>query len=64
MLMPGVVTATSMPQGKLAAGMQITRDDLAPFRAKMEPAYKRIAAYSGEENVKKFRTMVETARTG
>jgi hypothetical protein len=43
--------------------MQITRPDLAPFRAKMEPAYKRIAAYAGEDNVKKFRTMVEAART-
>lgn len=34
-----------------AAGMQITRPDLTPFRAKMDPAYKRIAAYAGEENV-------------
>jgi len=25
------------------AGMLLTRPDLAPFRAKMEPAYKRIA---------------------
>ncbi len=41
------------------AGMQITRPDLAPFRAQMEPAYKRIAAYAGEENVKKFRQLVE-----
>jgi tripartite ATP-independent transporter DctP family solute receptor len=48
---------------KLAtAGMQITRPDLAPFRAKMEPAYKRIAAYAGEANVKKFQEMVEAAR--
>jgi len=45
-----------------AAGMQVTRPDLAPFRAKMDPAYKRIAAYAGEENVKKFRTMVEQMR--
>ena len=45
-----------------AAGMQITRPDLAPFRARMEPAYKRIAAYAGEGNVKKFRDMVEAAR--
>ena len=41
--------------------MQITRRDLAPFRAEMEPAYKRSAAYAGEDNVKKFRTMVEAA---
>jgi tripartite ATP-independent transporter DctP family solute receptor len=47
-----------------AAGMQITRPDLAPFRAKMEPAYKRIAAYAGEDNVKNFRAMVEAARRG
>jgi tripartite ATP-independent transporter DctP family solute receptor len=46
-----------------AAGMQITRPELAPFRAKMEPAYKRIAAYAGEDNVKKFRAMVEASRT-
>jgi TRAP-type C4-dicarboxylate transport system substrate-binding protein len=45
-----------------AAGMQITRADLAPFRAKMDPAYKRIAASAGEDNVKKFRDMVELAR--
>jgi tripartite ATP-independent transporter DctP family solute receptor len=45
-----------------AAGMQITRPDLAPFRAKAEPAYKRIAAYAGEANVKKFIEMVEQNR--
>ncbi len=44
------------------AGMQITRPDLAPFRAQMEPAYKRIATYAGEENVKKFRQLVEQGR--
>jgi len=49
--------------GKLGvAGMQITKPDLAPFRAKMDPAYKRIADYAGEENVKKFRDMVEAMR--
>jgi tripartite ATP-independent transporter DctP family solute receptor len=45
-----------------AAGMQVTRPDLPPFRALMEPAYKRIAAYAGEDNVAKFREMVEQAR--
>jgi tripartite ATP-independent transporter DctP family solute receptor len=45
-----------------AAGMAVTRPDLAPFRAKMEPAYKRIADYAGEANVKKFRDMVEQGR--
>ena len=44
------------------AGMLVTRPDLAPFRAKMDPAYKRIAAYAGEDNVKKFRDMVDQAR--
>jgi TRAP-type transport system periplasmic protein len=47
-----------------AAGMQVTRPDLAPFRALMEPAYARIAAYAGAENVKKFRDMVEQSRGG
>jgi TRAP-type transport system periplasmic protein len=42
--------------------MLVTRPDLAPFRAKMDPAYKRIAAYAGEDNVKRFRAMVEQAR--
>jgi hypothetical protein len=28
----------------------------------MGPAYQRIAAYAGEDNVKKFRDMVEAAR--
>ncbi|HXW23957.1 MAG TPA: TRAP transporter substrate-binding protein [Xanthobacteraceae bacterium] len=45
-----------------AAGMQVTRPDLVPFRAKMDPAYKRIGDYAGEANVKKFREMVEAAR--
>ncbi|MBV9244263.1 MAG: TRAP transporter substrate-binding protein [Methylobacteriaceae bacterium] len=44
------------------AGMTVTRPDLAPFRALMEPAYKRIADYAGAENVKKFRDIVEQAR--
>jgi hypothetical protein len=44
--------------------MQLTRPDLAPFRAKMDPAYKRIADYAGEENVKKFRAMVDSLRQG
>jgi hypothetical protein len=30
----------------------------------MEPAYKRVAAFAGEENVKKFRQMVDQARKG
>jgi TRAP-type transport system periplasmic protein len=45
-----------------AAGMQVTRPDLAPFRARMEGAYKRIADYAGEANVKKFRELVDQSR--
>jgi TRAP-type transport system periplasmic protein len=45
-----------------AAGLAVTWPDLAPFRAKMEPAYKRIAAYAGEANVKKFMDLVEQRR--
>ncbi|HUN52572.1 MAG TPA: TRAP transporter substrate-binding protein [Candidatus Sulfotelmatobacter sp.] len=45
-----------------AGGMQITRPNLAPFRAHMEPAYQRIEAYAGAENVKRFRDMVEKYR--
>ena len=37
-----------------AAGIQVTRPDLAPFRALMGPAYTRIAAYAGEANVERF----------
>jgi TRAP-type transport system periplasmic protein len=43
-------------------GMQITRPDLAPFRARMDPAYKRIADHAGEDNVRKFREIVEKNR--
>jgi TRAP-type transport system periplasmic protein len=46
------------------AGMQVTRPDLAPFRAKMEPAYKRIADYAGEGNVQKFREIVDKYHKG
>ena len=46
-----------------AAGMAVTRPDLAPFRAMMGPAYERIAAYAGADNVKKFREMADQGRT-
>jgi TRAP-type transport system periplasmic protein len=45
-----------------AAGVQVTRPNLAPFRARMEPAFKRIADHAGEANVKKFRDLVEQGR--
>jgi tripartite ATP-independent transporter DctP family solute receptor len=47
-----------------AAGMAVTRPDLAPFRALMGPAYERIAAYAGADNVKKFQEMADQGRTG
>lgn len=42
--------------------MLVTRPDLAPFRALMGPAYDRIAAYAGADNVKKFKEMAEAGR--
>jgi tripartite ATP-independent transporter DctP family solute receptor len=45
-------------------GMAVTKPDPGPFRAKMEPAYKKIAAYAGEEAVQKFQAMVEQGRKG
>jgi TRAP-type transport system periplasmic protein len=47
-----------------AAGMQVTRPNLAPFRALMGPAAARIAAYAGADNVKKFQDMAEQGRGG
>jgi TRAP-type transport system periplasmic protein len=47
-----------------AAGMLVTRPDLAPFRALMGPAYDRIANYAGADNVKKFQQMANQGRTG
>lgn len=45
-----------------AAGMQVTRPDPKAFRAQMEPAYRKIGGYAGEENVKRFLKMVDDAR--
>jgi tripartite ATP-independent transporter DctP family solute receptor len=45
-----------------AAGVQVTKPDLAPFRAKMGPALKRISDYAGEANVKKVLDMAEQTR--
>lgn len=39
--------------------MQVTKPDLAPFRARMDPAYKRIADYAGADNVKTFQAIVD-----
>jgi TRAP-type transport system periplasmic protein len=37
-----------------AHGLEITRPKREPFRARMAPAYRRIAAYVGEDKVNKF----------
>jgi TRAP-type transport system periplasmic protein len=45
-----------------AAGTQVTRPNLVPFRAAMKSAYDRIFQYVGEENGKKYMEYVEAAR--
>lgn len=45
-----------------AKGMLLTRPDQARFRVMMEPAVKKISAYAGEENVKKFNDILAKAR--
>lgn len=40
----------------------ISHPDIDAFRAVMEPAYKHIAAYAGQENAEKFLDMVKAAR--
>jgi len=42
-----------------AKGMKITRPDTAAFKAKMAPAYERIAEYAGKENMETFLAMVK-----
>ncbi len=45
---------------KLATlGMQITRPDTAPFRAKMGPAMQKISNYAGQSNVDKFEAIMK-----
>lgn len=45
-----------------AAGVKISRPDLAPFRAAMGPAYERISAYAGKANMDRMLAIVrETA---
>lgn len=39
-------------------GIKVTRPDFEPFKAKMAPAYQRIAAYAGEDNVKRFQEIL------
>lgn len=40
-------------------GMKITEPDLAPFAALMEPARKRVAEYSGADNMDKFLSLLK-----
>lgn len=42
-----------------AAGMKVTRPDLAAFAAKMGPARERVAEFSGAENMKTFLGFLE-----
>lgn len=44
------------------AGLKVTRPDIGAFRKKMGPAYKKIFARYGEDNVKTFMKFVEEAR--
>jgi len=44
------------------AGLQVTRPDIAAFRAAMGPAYEKIFKRYGEDNVKIFMKYVEEAR--
>ncbi len=44
------------------AGTQVTRPNLALFRAAMKPAYDKISQYVGAENGKKLQEYVEAAR--
>ena len=41
-----------------AAGVKVTRPDIAKFRALMQPAYDRVADYAGQENMKTFLDML------
>jgi TRAP-type C4-dicarboxylate transport system substrate-binding protein len=42
-------------------GMQVTKPDLAPFKAKMASAYTKIGTYMGADNVAKFLEIVAKA---
>jgi len=44
------------------AGVQVTKPNLALFRAAMKPAYDQISQYAGPDNVKKLQEYIEAAR--
>lgn len=63
MMRKAMANAESEQIAKLkAAGMQITQPDLAPFRAQMDEAYRKISAYAGEQNVKRFLEIVRSVK--
>jgi TRAP-type transport system periplasmic protein len=43
-------------------GMQVVFPDKAPFKALMKPAYEKMNAICGEENIKTFVKMIENAK--
>ncbi|MFZ2853592.1 MAG: TRAP transporter substrate-binding protein [Rhodocyclaceae bacterium] len=46
----------------VAAGVKLTRPAPQPFRDMMGPAYQKIQLHTGEENVRKFRQMLDAER--
>ncbi|ANN77865.1 TRAP transporter substrate-binding protein [Bordetella flabilis] len=60
LLMRKLVAAQEAEEvGKMeAAGVKVTRPDIAQFRALMQPAYDRVAQYAGKENMKTFLDML------
>jgi hypothetical protein len=52
-------TANRSDRQAAKAGMNITRPDLTPFRAKMGPFYERTADYAEKDNAGKFREIVD-----
>ena len=63
MMRKAVMNAEDEQLKKLESlGMNVTRPNTALFRARMEPANRKIAAYAGEDNVKKFLQLVEQGK--
>ncbi len=46
-----------------AAGVKVTEPDRALFRARMDPAWKRVSAYAGADNVAKLLEIIKSVRT-
>lgn len=45
-----------------AKGMLITQPDTKVFKARMDPAFRKIADYAGEENVRTFQKILDSSR--